>query len=265
MDPTAAPAPVAVVTGAGSGIGRAAAQLLATRGYLVGAWDIQEDALHETCRSVVDAGGTAVPAVVDVTDEASVTEGLDALTAHGDVRLRAVVANAGIEGPVGTIDGCSLEAWERVIAVNLTGVFLVAKHAIRAFKAAGEGGSIVITASNGALAAAPGWSPYAASKGALQALTRGLAVDHAPDGIRVNCVNPGPIATPLLRRGWGGDEAFDAAADRRGHLGTPEEVAEVIAFLASDQASLVSGAGLAVDYAQSARLGVSWPSPSFYH
>jgi NAD(P)-dependent dehydrogenase (short-subunit alcohol dehydrogenase family) len=257
--------PLEVVTGAGSGIGRAAAVALAARGFAVAAWDIDERSAAETARRILQVGGSATGLRCDVTDEADVVAAYARSLSGTGFRLHAVVANAGVEGPVGTIDECDLDAWNKVVAVNLTGVFLVTKHGIRHFKAAGDGGAIVVTASNGGLAAAPGWAPYAATKGAVQALTRNLAVDHAPDGIRVNCVNPGPIATPLLRRGWSSDGGFDETAERRGHLGRPEEVAAVIAFLASDEASLVSGAGIAADLGQSAHLGVSWPSPSYYN
>lgn len=256
---------LAVVTGAGSGIGRATATRLAGQGFVVAIWDIDEVGLDETARLIAETGAVAGARRCDVTDEESVVSAFESLASWSQSPLRCVVANAGVEGPMGTIDECDLSDWNKVVAVNLTGVFLVSKHAIRAFKRGGAGGSLVITASNGALAAAPGWAPYGATKGALQALTRNLAVDHAPDGIRVNCVNPGPIATPLLRRGWGEALDFEEAAARRGHLGTAEEVAAVICFLASDDASLVSGAGVAVDLAQSAHLGVSWPSPSYYH
>lgn len=255
---------VAIVTGAGSGIGRATAELLAQRGAQVACWDVDGDAATRTTQAIAGAGGAACAVAVDVGDETSVIAAMEATRAvSGDVTV--LVANAGVEGPIGTIDECDLAAWDRVVRVNLTGVFLCAKHAIRAMRAHGSGGSIVITASNGALSAATGWAPYAATKGAVQALARNLAVDHAPHGIRVNCVNPGPIHTPLLQRGWSEVGDYSDSVELRGRLGTPEEVAAVIAFLASDDAALVSGAGLAVDAAQSAHLGVSWPSPSYYH
>ncbi len=255
---------VAIVTGAGSGIGRATAELLARRGAQVACWDVDGDAAMHTAREIASAGGVACSVTVDVGDESSVIAAMDETHAlSGDITVLA--ANAGVEGPIGTIDECDLAAWDKVVRVNLTGVFLCAKHAIRTMRSHGHGGGIVITASNGALSAATGWAPYAATKGALQALTRNLAVDHAPHGIRVNCVNPGPIHTPLLQRGWSETGDYSDSAELRGRLGTPEEVASVIVFLASDEAALVSGAGLAVDAAQSAHLGVSWPSPSYYH
>jgi NAD(P)-dependent dehydrogenase (short-subunit alcohol dehydrogenase family) len=258
---------VAVVTGAGSGIGRATALRLAAEGATVACLDLDGDAANATCTTIeAESGGSALGLTVDVTDEGQVSR------SFGQVRERlgsvdVLIANAGIEGPVDTIPNIERSAWEQVVAVNLTGVFLCAKHAIPLL--CERAGSMVITCSNASAAAVPRWGAYNATKGGVLSLTRSLAIDHAPDGIRVNCVCPGAIATPLLARGFaivggGGEAEAEAAIAARGRIGKPEEIAAVIAFLASSDASLVNGAALFADGGASAHLGVSWPSASYW-
>lgn len=258
---------VAIVTGAGSGIGQATARRLAQEGAAVACVDLDVGTAEASAAAIrSELGGTALGLGVDVTDEEQVAAGVAAVVEQLG-GLDVLIANAGVEGPVATIPNISLGAWDAVVAVNLTGVFLCAKHSIPAL--CERQGSIVITCSNASTSAVPRWGAYNATKGAVLALTRSLAIDHAPDGLRVNCVCPGAIATPLLRRGFtivggGGEAEAEAAMAKRGRIGTPDEIASVIAFLASDEASLVNGAALYADGGASAHLGVSWPSESYW-
>jgi meso-butanediol dehydrogenase/(S,S)-butanediol dehydrogenase/diacetyl reductase len=258
-------ATLAAITGAGSGIGRATALRLASEGALVACLDVEEGAARETAVAAVEAGAPAAwGSRCDITDEASVAAALDAAEERAGRRLGVLVANAGLPGPVGPVPEVDVGELERVVAVNLTGQVLCAKHALPRLAAHGAG-AIVFTASHVAFAAVPHWTPYAATKGGVVALARGLAMEHAPQGVRVNCVCPGPVATPLLSRGWadaGGDA--DSAIEARGRVGTPEEIAAVIAFLASPEAALVTGAALVADGGAAAHMGTSWPSPTYW-
>jgi meso-butanediol dehydrogenase/(S,S)-butanediol dehydrogenase/diacetyl reductase len=255
---------LAAITGAGSGIGRAAALRLAAEGALVACLDIDEGAARATAEA---AAGLSVPAWgtrCDITDEDSVARALDDAEERAGRRLGVLVANAGVPGPVGPVPHLDGGELERVVAVNLTGQVLCAKQALPRLAAHGAG-AIVFTASHVAFAAVPHWTPYAATKGGVVALARGLAMEHAPEGVRVNCVCPGPVATALLAGGWadaGGDA--DAAIEGRGRVGTPEEIAAVIAFLASPEAALVTGAALVADGGAAAHMGTSWPSPTYW-
>jgi meso-butanediol dehydrogenase / (S,S)-butanediol dehydrogenase / diacetyl reductase len=213
----------ALVTGAGSGIGAAVARLLEL-----------EDA------EVVAADLTGTDVHLDVRDEAQV-----AAVAH-DVDV--LVNVAGI-GSTTTAPDTPLEVWEDVFAVNARGTFLCCKHAIPTMIARG-GGAIVNIASVAALVGLRNRAAYCASKGAVVSLTRALAVDHVNDGIRVNAVCPGTVDTPWVRRLVGEvGESLDELTARQplGRLGTPEEVAQAAAYLASDAASFVTGSVLVID------------------
>jgi NAD(P)-dependent dehydrogenase (short-subunit alcohol dehydrogenase family) len=252
-----------VVTGAGSGIGRAAALRLAAEGGRVICLDLDSDTAAATARIANEREHAAWPAACDITDDQQVAE---AITAAGEALggVDVFIANAGVPGPVGPVTEMPTDELERLIAVNLTGQVICAKHAIRHMITRG-GGTIVFTASHVSFANVPGWTAYSATKGGILSLTRGLAVDHAPDGIRVNCVCPGPIDTPLLHSGWHSrGEGADRAIAHQGRMGTPEEVAAVIAFLASPEAALVTGAALIADGAATAHMGTSWPSSSYW-
>jgi NAD(P)-dependent dehydrogenase (short-subunit alcohol dehydrogenase family) len=237
---------VCVVTGAGSGIGRACAELLAAEGACVACADVA----GEAAEAVADAiGRDAAPFAVDVADESAVA----ALYGKVERRFGAVhvlVNNAGILMPGdGSIVETDRAVWQRVLDVNLTGVFFCCKHGIPRLLAAG-GGSVVNMASiSGLVGSATSQIAYAASKGGVIALTRDVAVEFARRGIRANAVCPGPLETPLALQLY----ADDAAWQRRrihiptGRLGTPEEVAPLVLFLASDESSWVSGAAIVVD------------------
>ena len=197
-----------------------------------------------------------VHVVADVSVEDDVLRAVDeAATALGG--LDAVVSCAGIAGR-GTVTDTDLAGWERIFAVNVRGTFLTAKAAIPHLRRAG-GGAIVNVASQLGLVAAPNAAAYCASKGAVVLLTRAMALDHAAEGIRVNCVCPGPTATPMLETYFGqspdpaGERALYEKAQAHGRLVAPEEVADAIAYLVSPAAASTIGAALVVDGGYSIR------------
>lgn len=204
-------------------------------------------------RAATDAD---VPVVADVTSAEDVRRAVDEAAVALD-GLEVVVACAGVAGR-GTVEETAPDEWDRVFGVNTRGVYLTARAALPHLRAAG-GGAIVIVASQLGIVAASGAAAYCASKGAAIMLTRAMAVDHAAEGIRVNCVCPGPTVTPLL------EDYFSAAPDpederRRyesaqahGRLVDPEEIADAIAYLASPQAASTVGAALVVDGGYSIR------------
>jgi NAD(P)-dependent dehydrogenase (short-subunit alcohol dehydrogenase family) len=190
-----------------------------------------------------ELGAAATPTYLDVRDEDAVAA---ALADAG--RLDVLVNVAGIGSTTNTPD-TSLETWERVFAVNVTGTFLCCKHAIPALASSG-GGTIVNVASVAGLVGLRNRAAYCASKGAVIAFTRALAIDHAADGIRVNAVCPGTIETPWVRRLVDdAGESLDALRARQllGRLGTPEEIADAILYLASEAAAFLTGTLLTVD------------------
>lgn len=252
---------VAVVTGAGAGIGRAVAQQLAAEGAHVAVLDRDEPGAAQTAESVRAAGGTARPFVVDVTSPTQVAEAMNQVSNEfGGIDI--VVNNAGVVR-YGSVPEFSIEDWNLVIGTNLTGCFLTAKYAIPALRRRG-GGAIVNTASAQAFASQPDVAAYSASKGAVVAMTRTLAIDHAADNIRVNCICPGSVETPMLRYGAEYFDDGDPAVTMRqwgrqhpiGRLIQPEDVARLVTFLVSDDAAVITGAPYFVDGGLLARLGV---------
>lgn len=239
---------VALVTGAASGIGRATALALAREGAKLLVCDVDDAQGKSTVGEIAAAGGEARYAHVDVTDESQVEAMLrKALESFG--RLDCAVNNAGITGPGGLIPDYDLETWNRILAVDLTGVFLCLKHEIPVLRDAG-GGAIVNMASGAGLIAVPGLAPYCASKHGVLGLTKTAALENATSGVRVNAICPGSTDTPLLRGAMAQDprlEKMVLANQPGGRLGLPEEIAEAAVWLCSDRASFVTGESMLVD------------------
>jgi NAD(P)-dependent dehydrogenase (short-subunit alcohol dehydrogenase family) len=249
---------VALVTGAGSGIGRATATLLASEGATVLVADVDEPAAATVAAELTSAGGKAEPLALDVTDEGAWERATGrALAAHG--RLDIVVNSAGVAfgRPVAET---SLQEWRRVLAVNLDGVFLGTKHGIRALRAGG-GGSIVNVASVSGVKPFAGASAYGAGKAAVRLLSRIAAIEcaDAKNGVRVNVVTPGGVRTPMWRTmdffrdlvaGHGGEEGAFAAVEGpvpSQQFFAAEEVARTVLFLASDESAHLSGVEVVMD------------------
>jgi meso-butanediol dehydrogenase/(S,S)-butanediol dehydrogenase/diacetyl reductase len=237
---------VAVVTGAGSGIGRAVATRLATEGARVAALDVAADNLAATVKDIAEEGGSATGYPCDVTSETSVNETIAALA--GEVGPPTVVCNvAGIGGFYNTVD-MPTERWERILAVNLTGPFLVCRATLPFLLE--HGGSIVNVASNTALMGQAYSAAYCASKAGLLMFSKALAAEYLARGVRVNVVAPGGVDTPLI-----GTFELPEGADFKElrkimtpmGFSTPSEIAASIAFIASDESTYTTGAVLSVD------------------
>jgi NAD(P)-dependent dehydrogenase (short-subunit alcohol dehydrogenase family) len=260
---------VCVVTGAGSGIGLTVARRFAAEGGKVACVDIDAEAAAATAAQIAATGGAARAYSCDVSESDDVQEAFGRIEAEFGEPLSILHANAGIEGPIAPFWEVSPEDWDRVFAVNVRGPFLCAKHAVPSMRRKGRG-SIVITGSNSSFIAFPGWAAYTASKGAVLMLAKSLAIDLAPDNIRVNAVCPGPTDTAMFRRGH---RAVDADATGNaarqppkvdGRLGMPDEIANVVLFVASTEASAITASALVADYGNTARGGPTWPSVHYW-
>ena len=240
---------VALVTGAGGGIGRATALAFAREGARVVVSDVPGGGGEETARLVADAGSGAVHVACDVTRTAEV-EALVAAAVDAFGRLDCAHNNAGVEGAYARIADCDEEDFDRTCAVNLKGVYLCLKAEIARMLGTGAGGAIVNTASVAGVEGAKNLPAYVASKHGVMGLTRTAALEYATRGIRVNAVCPGPIRTRMLEsimeENPRMEPAMIAAVPMR-RLGAPEEIAEAVVWLCSDRASYVTGQGLVVD------------------
>jgi NAD(P)-dependent dehydrogenase (short-subunit alcohol dehydrogenase family) len=236
---------VALVTGASGGIGRACAVDLALSGADVALVSRDVESTLTTAREVEAAGGGSVVLGCDVRDEDRIRAAVEgALEAFG--RLDVVVNNAGIGRGVGTAEE-DLDGWQDVLATNLTAPFLFVRHAVEALEGS-PGGAVVNIGSVLGVVAQREATAYCASKAGLHQLTRQMAMDLAPRGIRVNCVAPGYIRTELFRRSNSpARQARLGDVHALGRVGEPEEVARAVTFLSSDAASFITGACLMVD------------------
>lgn len=245
-----------LITGAGSGIGRAMSLLFSREGAQVAVADMNEAAAQETARLVREQGGEALPLACDVTQGPQVQRAVEA-TVDAFGRLDVLCNNAGV-GSTQTVVDTPEDVWDRCFAVNVKGIYWGCKYAIPVMAAQG-GGAIVNTASVAGLVGIPNRAAYCASKGAVVTLTKAMAVDHVEQHIRVNCVCPGTVDSPWVGRLLA--DSNDAAAARRalearqpmGRLGTPEEVALAALYLASDESSFVTGTELIIDGGIAAR------------
>ncbi|KAA0972140.1 SDR family oxidoreductase [Aureimonas fodinaquatilis] len=237
----------AFITGAAGGIGRAIALRLAGDGVAVAAVDIDAAAAEETAREITEAGGRALAIRADVSQSQDWSVALDAAEAElGPVNM--LVNNAGIEGAFAPIDSYPEEMFDRVLAINVRGVFLGLHHGLMRMRAR-EAGAVVNIASTSAIRGRAGLAGYVAAKHAVLGLTRTAALDMAGTKIRVNAVLPGPVETRMIH-------AIDALAGEAGRMVQragrnqpipPESVADTVAFLLSDQAAHVNGAGWVID------------------
>lgn len=251
---------VALVTGAGSGIGRATAFALAAKGASVGVLSRTQDEVIEVCEAIGEAGGKALALVADVTDANAVADAARWLL-HESGTIDIVVVNAGINGVWAPIDDLSPEEWDKTISVNLRGSYLTLHHTVPFLKRGGGGSVIIVSSINGVRTfTTPGATAYAATKAAQVAMTKQLALELGKHQIRVNAVCPGAIETEIedsteirdrseteIPVEWPeGDIPITA-----GRKGRPEDVADMIAILAGDEARHVTGSILFIDGGQS--------------
>ena len=240
---------IVLVTGGSTGIGRASAKILADEGAQVAIMDVQDEAGEETVASIAAAGGRAEYYHADVADYHQVRGVIADITKqHG--RLDGALNNAGIEGPALKILDYSIEDWDRVMRVNLTGVFVCMKCEVEQMTKQATGGSIVSTASVAGLVGLPGASSYNSAKHGVVGLTKTVALEYASSNLRVNAVCPGFIETPMLER------VTDASEKIRNKLigqvpmrrvATPDEIGNAVSWLLSEKSGYVTGVALPVD------------------
>ncbi|WFU32573.1 glucose 1-dehydrogenase [Bradyrhizobium brasilense] len=246
----------ALVTGGGSGIGRATAIAMAREGARVAVSDLSKDGIEETVALINAAGGQSIAIQGDVTDEAEVAN-MVARTVSAFGRIDCAFNNAGVAGrsvgpPGQRIHELTQASVAKMFSVNLMGVFLCLKYEVAQMLKQGDGGAIVNTASIAGLVGLATSGHYVATKHGVVGLTKSAAIEYAQDGIRVNCVNPGYIKTPMTKETM--DERYDEIIAKIPvrRLGVPEEIAEAVVWMCSDKASFMTGASHVVDGGYSA-------------
>jgi NAD(P)-dependent dehydrogenase (short-subunit alcohol dehydrogenase family) len=242
---------IAAVTGAASGIGEAAARRLAEEGCKVAILDRNSEGAAAVAQSITGSGATAIAITCDVGDEASV-EGAFRKVVESFGRLDILVSNAAVFSAErdGKIDTLDQSVWDEIVRVNLTGMYLACKHGVRMIKATAKTGAVVCTGSpTGMFGVTPASSAYSSSKGGIFGMARVMAVDYAPDGIRVNVVIPGFTLTPIVAELVADPKVLEWNVKnipmKRG--AQPAEIAAAIAFVASDDASYMTGSFMFVD------------------
>jgi NAD(P)-dependent dehydrogenase (short-subunit alcohol dehydrogenase family) len=250
---------IALVTAAGSGMGRAAAELFAAEGANVYVTDLREEAAQETVDAIASAGGSAQARALDVTDNDAIRGLIDEIDeAHGV--LHVLYNHAGSPGPTGL--AASDEEWRLLVDLNLKSAYYATSYAADLLRRADGKGSVVFTASVSALTGSPFSPLYSMAKGGIVAMVRALALTLAPDGVRCNAICPASVKTPMLREfldrkneGLTEEQMAEFAKQTipLGRAALPEEIAQVALFLASDQSSFVTGVALPVDGGYTAR------------
>lgn len=239
---------IALITGGSTGIGRATAQIFAREGAKVAVADVNVEGAQETVQLITDAGGEAIFIKTDVSQAAD-TEAMVKKVVETYGRLDCAFNNAGIEGELQPTQDYAEATWDRVMGINLKGVWLSMKAEIQQMLSQG-GGAIVNTASAAGLVAVPAMSAYVAAKHGVVGLTKTAALEYAKSGLRVNAVCPGGVDTPMLKRVFSNNPQFAetaAAAEPVGRLAQPAEIGEAVAWLCSEAASFVTGHPMAVD------------------
>jgi NAD(P)-dependent dehydrogenase (short-subunit alcohol dehydrogenase family) len=240
-----------IVTGAAGGIGSATVENLVNQGIFVFAVDKNSEELSKILASIDPKGALTQAIASDVTSEKECQEVCEIAKKKG-IRVKGLVNNAAVGAFNMSVESTSFEDWQRIISINLTSLFLMAKYALPLIRSAG-GGAVVNISSIHAYATSPGVAPYAAAKGGVLTLTKTMALDLAPDNIRVVCIIPGATDTPMLRQHAEregktlAELGFPSSENAIGRIAQPEEVADVIAFALSKGASFITGSSLIPD------------------